>query len=207
MKKLTILVVFSLLLAGNAIAQKDSRDIILSGNIGMSYDGADRVDDKKNGTSTFTVDIGPQILFGLSEKFYLGAEVFAHLNYYNEYEDGNKIDNGHKNMFGIAPTARLYAFKWKLFGFFCDMQIGFSMGTDNEKTVYSSLYAGISPGLEFFMGDKWSLAASFNNLLSYTLENANPKNGSSYRTAEFDFRVNPMEVDYAPLKLTLSYHF
>ena len=49
--------------------------------------------------------------------------------------------------------------------------------------------------------------ASFNNLLSYTLENANPKSGSSYRSSEFNFRVNPMEMDYAPLKLTLSYHF
>ncbi|MBE6330462.1 MAG: outer membrane beta-barrel protein [Paludibacteraceae bacterium] len=207
MKKLAILVACTLLLAGHAYAQDSSRDIILSGNIGISYDGADRVDDKKNGTSTFTLDIGPQLLFGITDKFYLGAEVFAHLNYYNEYENGDKIDNGHKNMFGIAPTARLYAFKWKLFGFFCDMKIGFSAGTDNDKTVFTAFSAGISPGMEFFMGNNWSLAASFNNLLSYTLENANPKSGSSYRSSEFNFRVNPMEMDYAPLKLTLSYHF
>lgn len=207
MKKLSILVAFTLLFAGSAHAQDSSRDIILSGNVGISYESAERIDNKKNGTSAFTLDIGPQLLFGITEKFYLGAEIFAHLNYYNEYDNGDKIGDDYKNMFGIAPTARLYAFKWKLFGFFCDMKIGFAMGTDKDKTVYSALSAGISPGMEFFMGDNWSLAASFNNLLSYTLENANPKSGSSYRTSDFDFQLNPMEMDYAPLKLTLSYHF
>ena len=84
---------------------------------------------------------------------------------------------------------------------------------DFAKDMYSAVMNPdvhkhfIRMGMEFFMGNNWSLAATFNNLLSYTLENANPKSGSSYRSSEFNFRVNPMEMDYAPLKLTLSYHF
>lgn len=207
MKKLLIIVAAMLLSATTLVAKEDSKDIIMSGNVGISYHAANRIEGNKDGTSEFTLDIGPQILFGIYQKLYLGADIFAHLKYFNEYKDGNKIENGYKNMFGIAPTARFYGSKWKLFGFFFDVKIGFSMGVNNEKTLFSALYTGISPGMEFFMGKNWSVAASLNNLLSYTLENANPERGKSYQKSDFDFSLNPMEINYAPLKLTLSYHF
>ena len=58
------------------------------------------------------------------------------------------------------------------------------------------------------MGQNWSLSASLSNLFSINYESANPKGpDNTVHSMDVDVQISPVSIDYAPLVLTVSYHF
>ncbi len=206
MKKLMIAFMAFLMLSAGAVLAQEKKEKILSGNLSFFYEGAQYVDGEKNGTSSITFEVGPSLLFQIKEKFYLGGEISANMYNYREYENGDKIETGYKNMFGAAPIVRCYAYKNSLIGIFTDTKAGFYFGRDKAKTNYIAVAADITPGIEIYFGERFSLGMSPNRLVYFDFERADPKEGDATNQTNFGFLFNPLEMNYAPLLLTVSLH-
>ena len=206
MKKLFTLLFTLTIICVGVNAQKG--DFILGGNLGFNYSGADIYDGKKDGLRTINFNAGPMLLYGLTDRIYLGGEAFVNLNYSKEYASGEVEYSDYKNIFGLGPVLRCYAYRGKMIAVFCDTKVGAYLGEDKAKTKYFGIIGGISPGVEFFMGQNWSLSASLSNLFSINYESANPKGpDNTVHSMDVDVQISPVSIDYAPLVLTVSYHF
>ena len=205
MKKLLTFLVVGVLTMSGAVAQGTWA---LSGSVGFDYAGPALIDGKKNGMSSLDFQAAPSLLYGFSEKFYFGGEISAGMLYRYVYEANERISKTYRNMFGIAPIARCYFHTHRRIAFFSDTKVGFYYGTDNARTNYMNITASITPGIEVFLSSRYSVSASLNEMLAFGYERASPR-GSETSVGRFDFMFlyNRMELNYAPLRFSFTYHF
>jgi hypothetical protein len=206
MKKLFTFLVVGILTISGAVAQKG--DWALSGNLALNYLSPETIDGNKNGESRLDFQFGPSLLYGFSKHFYLGGELSANMHYYKDYQADKMTKERYKNMFGIAPIARCYAYHGRRIGIFNDTKAGFYFGADKAKTKYTDITLSLTPGIEIFLGSRFSLSTSLNEMLSCGYEHSNPK-GDHNSTNRFylGFVFNRMELNYAPLTFSFTYHF
>ena len=205
MKKLFIFLTIATWAVSGAFAEKG--DWALSGSLAFDYSGPELIDGKRNGESTLVFRAAPSLLYGLSSHFYLGGELSANMLYLSEYQANEKIWDGYRNTFGIAPIARCYFHQYRRIAFFEDTKAGFYFGTDKAKTTYTAVIASITPGIEFFISSRFSVSTSLNEMIGFGYEHAKPDEGVSTDRFFFRFIFNHMELNYAPLTFTFTYHF
>ena len=206
MKKLFVFLTVATLAINGAVAEKG--DLALSGSLAFDYAGPELINGQKNGESFLDFRVTPSLLYGISKRMYLGGELSADMRYFWGYEANQQVFDGYRNMFGIAPILRCYAFSGRRFGFFYDTKAGVYFGSDNAKTNYTAIVASVTPGIEFFLNTHLSMSASLNEMIGFGYEHANPEgyDNSTDRTF-FRFIFNRAELNYAPLTFTFTYHF
>lgn len=205
MKKLLTFLIVSALTMNGAVAQGTWA---LSGSLGFDYSGPELIDGKKDGRSSLDFRAAPSLLYGFSQNFYFGGEISANMRYRYVYQANERISETYRNMFGIAPIARCYFHTHRRMAFFSDSKLGFYYGTDNARTNYMNVTASITPGIEVFLSSRYSVSAALNEMFAFDYERASPR-GSDTSTGRFDFRFifNHMELNYAPLTFSFTYHF
>jgi hypothetical protein len=130
------------------------------------------------------------------------------MRYRYEYQANERISDGYRNIFGIAPIARCYFHLHRRVAFFHDTKAGFYFGTDKAETTYTSVAASMTPGIEVFLSPRFSVSTSLNEMLSLGYEHASPKDSDiSVDRFFFRFIYNRMELNYAPLTFSFTYHF
>lgn len=205
MKRLFIFLIIATWAVSGAVAEKG--DWALSGSLAFDYSGPELIDGKKNGDAFLDFRVAPSLLYGLSGNFYLGGELSLDMRYQYLYQDNEQIADGYRNMFGIAPIARCYFFQHRRIAFFEDTKVGIYFGADKAKTSYTAIAASITPGIEFFISSRFSMSTSLNEMFGFGYEHARPDGGVSTDRFYLRFIFNRMELNYAPLTFTFTYHF
>jgi len=205
MKKLFIFLTVATLAVTGAFAEKG--DWALSGSATFDYSGPQLINGERNGDSFLDFKFAPSLLYGISKRSYVGGEISVDMRYDWNYEAGQQISDNFKNMFGIAPILRCYAFNGKRIGMFWDTKAGVYFGSDRVKTTYTAIAANLTPGVEFFFSPRFSASIALNEMIGFGYEHANPK-GDNNSTDAFNFRFifNKTEINYAPLTFSFTYH-
>jgi hypothetical protein len=205
MKKLLTLLIVGVLTTSGAAAQGNW---LLSGTLGFDYSGPELIDGKKNGVSSLDFFVAPSLLYGFSNHFYFGGELSANMRYNYLYQNNEQISDTYRNMFGIAPIARCYFHTHRRIAFFNDHKVGFYLGSDKAKTTYMNITASITPGIEVFLSSRYSVSAALRDVLAFDYERASPDDSdTSTGRINFRFLFNRMELNYAPLTFSFTYHF
>ncbi len=206
MKKLFTFLIAGILAMSGAFAQKG--DWVLSGSLTFDYLSPEKIDGNRNGESFLNFRFAPSLLYGFNDYVYFGGELSADMHYYKTYENDQMTDEDYRNMFGIAPILRCYAFHGRRIGIFNDTKVGVAFGVDKAKTDYTTVTASMTPGIEFFINSRFSISASLNEMISFVYEHSNPEgDNNSTSQSYFGLVFNRTEINYAPLTLTFSYHF
>ncbi len=205
MKKLFIFFTVAILAVDGAFAGKG--DWALGGSATFDYSGPQLIDGKKNGDSFLDFKFAPSLLYGISKRLYVGGELSIDMRYDWNYQADRQTSDDFKNMFGITPILRCYAFSGKRIGMFWDTKVGVYFGTDKVETAYTSVAASLTPGVEFFISRRFSASVSLNEMIGFGYEHANPTgDNNSTNASYFRFIFNKTEVNYAPLTFTFTYH-
>jgi hypothetical protein len=205
MKKLFIFLTVATLAVNGVFAEKG--DWALSGSATFDYSGPQLIDGKRNGASSLDFKFAPSLLYGISKHMYFGGELSADMRYDWNYQANEQVSNNYKNMFGIAPILRCYAFSGKRIGMFWDTKAGVYFGSDKAETSYTAIAANMTPGVELFINRRLSASISLNEMIGFGYEHAEPKgNTNSTDASYFRFVFNRTEINYAPLTFTFTYH-
>jgi len=205
MKKLFIFFTVATLAINGVFAEKG--DWALGGSATFDYSGPQLVDGKRNGDSYRDFKFAPSLLYGIGKNLYFGAELSMDMHSDWSYQADKQISDNYKNMFGVAPILRCYAFSGKRIGMFWDTKAGVYFGSDKAETSYTAIAANMTPGIEFFINRRLSASISLNEMVGFGYEHANPKGDKNSTDASyFRFVFNRTEINYAPLTFTFTYH-
>jgi hypothetical protein len=197
MKKLFII----LAAAAMAVSVNAAKgDMVLSGSLGFATGDniavyVPQVDETFEGKGTM-FSIAPNFTYFLSNKFGIGGKVGVSVL----SPDGG--DTG--TIFGVGVFGRYYLYQTEKFGIFAHAGLDVDFASEEfAGTSFTLVNFGVKPGIQYFINKKWSVETSFANILN--LVSVSPKDGDS--STAFDLNVNPFALDFAPLTLTVNYHF
>lgn len=187
MKKLFI-VLAAAFMAVNVNAAKG--DMVISGTVG--FESQNEVDGLRESATGFT--IAPSFTYFLSDKFGIGGEVGF---------SSKKVGEGDAaNIIAVGVFGRYYFMKSEKFGVFG--QAGLGVGFANEAAGEGTIIAfAVNPGIQYFINKKWSIEASLADVL--TIGSFSPKGGDA--VTDINLNVNPFDLNFNALQLTLNYHF
>jgi len=226
MKK-TMMIACGLFLATVTVNAQDSK-MWLGGTAGYSSSSSDNVDTKISGGSfgpTFGYMINENLAVGLGLS-YSGTKTTDGIEELGADFDGDGFDDfllyDSKSVSGlvIAPFVRYYkglGDNLKLYG---QLSIGIGSGTtswdgvtdginelDVDDVKYSTLGLNVAPGIQYSLGDKWSINTSI-GLLGYnsrTDKDAGVNDDGEVvdvKSSSIDFGLNLNDI-----KIGVQYHF
>ncbi|MDR1699390.1 MAG: porin family protein [Prevotellaceae bacterium] len=192
MKKLFIVLAAAFMAVNVNAAQGD---MVLSGSLGLDIsstkpEGGDAV-------TTTNFEIAPSFTYFLSDKFGIGGKVMFDLNKVGE-DDA-------VNTFGVGVFGRYYVLKTEKFGVFGQAGLDFRFPEDALD-----INLGVTPGIQYFINRKFSIELSLQNLLylNYnSIKDVESTTNFGLSLNPNNVNDNPFAVNFAPLNLTLNYHF
>ena len=225
MKKLFIILAAAFL-AVNVNASKGA--MVLSGSLGLNINSAseyvwDNVSEKavKETVTNTNFSIAPNFTYFVTDKIGVGG----YIGLGTQLSSLEGVDAS--TAFGFGVFGRYYVMKTGKFGIFGQATLGFEFGKENYLIEYFPVKAnetiiglGVVPGIQYFINKKWSVELTLDNVLSFAHRRVGDAElavgipgfdakipDTSYSQTGFNLNVNPFALDFAPLQLTLNYHF
>ena len=200
MKKL-ILFFVAVLFAVNVSAERGS--MVLSGIVHFHSQSEIFRNDpclRINGLNSFT--IAPSFQYFITDRFSLGIQPgFTTLKFDDMEVWGTPIEFDRENIFSVDIFGRYYLLRTQRFGVFGQASAGAGFG--NEATENMTLIAaGIVPGIQFFINNRWSVEAQLAPIVSFTSMNADYLDN---RVTEFNVGIN--RIAPIPIGFAFSFHF
>ncbi len=199
MKK-TIFMAATLLIAGFAQAQDEKMWISGSANFRNYNDDGDTKITGGNFSPSFGYCITPKIAIGIS------ADISGQNQ---EEDDGNNGTVEYKmSEFSVGPFFRYYKELGENCSLYGEVNVGFgsgkseTVGEDDEDT-YSFLQAGISPGIQYWFHNRWSVNAEW-GAFRYRADN-----DKGDFEGQDDFKSSEINVglDLSSISFGLNFHF
>lgn len=178
-----------------ATAQEDGLKMWLGGTVNY----CSSTDDSDNDESELT--IGPSFGYMLNQNMAVGLGIG-----YSSSE-ANDLKN---NFIEINPFFRYYKKCAEMFAGYAALNLSYGMGTDEVQAgaevlddEYDRLNVEISPGIQFWFKDRWSINSEL-GFFSYTAENdkKDDVNDEDFKSSKLSFGV-----DFSRVRFGLNYHF
>ena len=200
MKKL-ILFFVAVLFAVNVSAERGS--MVVSGIV--HFHSHSEIIGSESGPFHFTpgfnsFTIAPSLQHFITDRFAFGFQLGFITSKYDDFEIQNiSAEFDRLNIFSFDLFGRYYLLRTQRFGVFGQASVGAGFG--NEATENMILVgAGIVPGIQFFINNRWSVETQLAPIVSFISMSAD----------HLDKRVNELNVGIngvAPILFGFNFHF
>jgi len=204
--KRILLLIFTTTLFFNLNAQIQQGSIITGGH--FNYNNTDHSTDNSsfsNGHnySSNSLTISPRIGFFTSESTLVGIGlVFEHRDSESESSGyyGTSIDKFKSNLFLINPYVTKYSKIKDKFYFTTRVNLMAGIGKEDDNKVFE-LRVNATPGLSYFVNDKWALTCSVGNIY-YNYKEVKLEDDSNNKVKDKQYGTN---LDFNTFTLGFQY--
>jgi len=211
MKKIVIFLAVAFL-AVNVNAQRES--LMFGGGLTMNINNTSTESD--DGETFTDFGISPSFLYFLTDRFALGGQIGFSI------QTVNRAGVNEATLFSVGVAARYYFLQTQRLGIFVHaaLDAGLTVNDyyiENNTTLNNLVSFGIMPGIQFFINDRWSVETYFAPVLSFVHLNSNVSFWESWwvpifttqnvKTNDFNLNINPLQADFAPLRVAVNFHF
>jgi len=184
--------------------------MVLSGSLGLNMRNVSP--EAGDGLTVTSFQISPNFLYFLSDRFAVGGQVGLSL----QSASLDHIDTG--TLFNIGVAGRYYFWQTQRFGVFAHATLDFGFANDHYQhplvlpnaSLNNSIMFGIAPGIQFFINDSWSVETHFAPVLSFIHLNSDVfilGGTTNVKTNDFNLNINPLQAEFAPLRVAVNFHF
>lgn len=195
MKKLVMIAAALLLVAGGAFAQKGKKYIGTSIMLPSQQNVSSRISEgngfatgvtyrKSGDVKITTVGVTPDFGYFLSDNLAVGVALgYTHESNENGITQGTKVST---NAYGINPYARYFFHTSERLSLFLQPGVLYSTNKVGDADASHVFYAGIQPGLEYKLSDKFDFVGHIGNVGYFDYGNS---------TSAFEFNLNMSTIN------------